>query len=483
MDPRTLLDRRRQSDRLEAAVVRHEVSHPGRIEQALHDRLRYVLSLARVGEVRNADGQDVDVSDALSRFRWRVAGRLGPPLEADRPDIGAALRELPTLLQAARAVRRRLLGHFPLDGESLDAEVTQRQLVVVCSGGGGSGYGFAGAYRLIHENGLQPALVAGTSMGSLISTFRARHAPFDAAKYMAAARSLSWQKVFRVLQMDSRYGIPATLRLYLRAALGSLFEMPDGRQATFRDMEIPLLVCVTGVPLDSLRHDLSYYENFLDDAVRPGVVFRTSGLRRLSRVLAMWAEFLSQPDSLQEIIFGADELTMDVDVLDAAGFSSAVTGFIHYDVIREDPHVRFLLDRIYGVHGVSRLTEGGLVNNLPARPAWAHAMAGKIAGGRRNPFVLGLDCFAPQKRAGIWYPVQQLVRPNVVANRPYCHHYFALERRLSPVDLVPTPERVNKAMTWTASELAPDMPYVKQMCRTLPTLPAEPRGRVGEFRL
>ena len=473
MDPAALLARRSPFDRMEAGVVRTHLGQPDDLAPPLLDGLRYVLSMCRLGHVRNHKGVDIDVSDALARYRWRVGGRLGPTLDQPRPDLWAAVREMPALVKAARTVRNRLIEHFDLDPHSLDAEVTTRQLVVVCGGGGGSGYGFAGAYRLLHRKGLQPSLLAGTSMGSLISMFRARHRVFDAAKMVAAARALSWPTVFRVLEMDSRYGIPATLRLYLRAALGSLFTLPEqgGRMATFRDMEIPLLVCVTGVTMDGLRHDLGYYEHFLDDAVRPGGVFRYSKLRRLRRVMGLWTEFLTTPGAIQEIIFGGDELTMDADVLDAAGFSSAVTGVIHYDVIRDDPRMRLLLDRLYGEKGITRLTEGGLVNNVPARPAWSHVMNGKLPSGRRNPFVLALDCFAPLKRSFAWYPLQQVVRPNVKANMPYAHHYFALRKRLSPVNLVPAVNQVVQSMDWTSDELSPDIPFINEMCRTIAHLP------------
>jgi hypothetical protein len=318
---------------------------------------------------------------------------------------------------------------------------------------------------MLHRKGLQPELLAGTSMGSLISMFRARHLAFDGATFVAAARQLSWNNIFRVLEMESRYGIPATLRLYLRAGLGNLFEMPGGRSATFRDMGIPLLIVATGITMDALRHDLSYYEHFMDDAVKPGMVFRYTQLRRLSRLVNVWRELLVKPDALREIVFGGDELTMDADVLDAAGFSSAVTGVIHYDVIRDDRRMKLLLDRLYGEYGITRLTEGGLVNNLPARPAWQQVMNGRIT--RRNPFVLALDCFAPQARSLGWFAIQQIVRPNVKANLAYANHYFVLERRLSPVNLVPDVHDVVQAMRWTSEELEPEMPFIQEMCRTI----------------
>ena len=111
-------------------------------------------------------------------------------------------------------------------------------------GGGGSGYGYPGGYTLLNRRGLQPELVAGTSIGALMGVFRARTRIFDLAPMVAAAESLSWQNVFRALDLDSRYGLPATLRLYLRAAIGNLFEHPDGTPMTLADLELPMLIVV-----------------------------------------------------------------------------------------------------------------------------------------------------------------------------------------------------------------------------------------------
>ena len=474
MDVGALFAPRKPLEDLEAEVVRRHIARPGEVSPELVDGLRYVLNFAKLGPVRCANGDDIDVSEALVAHRWRVLSALEPHLQSGDPTLWGAVRELPGLVRDTRALRQGILGTTALDRESLEAEVTSRQLVVASGGGGGSGYGYAGAFRLLHRKGLQPEMLAGTSMGSLISMFRARHRVFDGATLVAAARQLSWNNIFRVLEMESRYGIPATLRLYLRAALGNLFQRPDGRATTFRDMEIPLLVVTTGITMDALRHDLSYYEHFMDDAVRPGVVFRTTQLRRLSRLVGVWKELLVRPDALRECIFGADELTMDADVLDAAGFSSAVTGVIHYDVIRDDLRAKSLLDRLYGEWGITRLTEGGLVNNVPARPLWTAAMQGRL--GRRNPFVLALDCFLPQPSSLGWLPLQQAVRPNVKANLPFANYYFQLERRLSPLNLVPDVHSVVRAMRWTSDELEPHMPFIQEMCRPLRPLADGPGG-------
>ena len=130
--------------------------------------------------------------------------------------------------------------------------------------------------------------------------------------------------------------------------------------------------------------------------------------------------------------------------------------------------MRRLLDNLYGATGITRLLEGGVINNLPCRPAYAEVMRGRIQ--RRNPFVFAMDCFAPRARSPIFLPVQQLVRPNVSRNTPYAHLVFNLKRRLNPLNLVPQVKDITKAMSWTIEELQPDMAFVERMCEEIPVL-------------
>jgi hypothetical protein len=189
----------------------------------------------------------------------------------------------------------------------------------------------------------------------------------------------------------------------------------------------------------------------------------------VGRLVDITRELMSDSESLREILFGADAVTLDADVVDAAGFSASVTGLLHYDIYRDDQRMKRLLDRLYADWGITRLTEGGLVNNVPARPAFAHAMHGAI--GRRNPYILALDCFSPQRRSVLFYPLQQLARLNVVRNLPYANLYLPLQRRLSPINLLPQPEHVVQAMRWTMEELTPRLPLVRAICQPIPLLP------------
>jgi predicted acylesterase/phospholipase RssA len=453
--------------RIEAAdmaVVRQVVAHGTDARQAA-DPLRYALSFARLTAVRNRDGVDVDVSDALGRFRAWVVDELVPQVEASE-DPRQFLPQLPDLARRVVELRQGLLDHLPLDIGSLETEIATRSLVVASGGGGGAGYVYPGCFEVLDRAGFVPALMAGTSMGSLMGIFRARHRVWDMGPLVAAARRLRWTGVFRVLDMGNRYGMPATLRLYLRSTLGPLFQHPEGRPLWLSDLEIPLLVMVTGITLDALKHDLAWYEHLLDDEIRRGVM---GSVRGMVKALALLREFLARRDALVDLPLGALPGTEDFDVLDACGFSSSIPGIIHYDVLRDDPRMKRVLDDVYARYGVARMGEGGIVQNVPARAAWEAVQAGRI--GHRNAFVVALDCFAPNAARLPWYPLQQAVRSaNVDADRRYAHLYVPLGKTLSPMQLVPSVADAFSAIRWGREQMEPWMPVVREAMRPLPML-------------
>ncbi len=463
------LEVRSPLDKLEIEAVRRTLARPDETGRELLAGLRYVLSFARLTVMRNQEGQDIEVAGFLAPHAWRVRNRLEAHLQPDDgPSLWGAVRELPALVAATREQRRQLLERFPLDRDSLEGEVCERKLVVVAGGGGGAGYGYVGAYVLFHRNNLDPALIAGTSMGALIGLCRARRKRFDVAATFQIGKRLTWQNLFDVLQVDSRYGLPAGLRLDLHRVLGPLFLDGSGGTMTMADLPIPMRIVTTGIKLDALRHDLSYYEHFLDEAMSPDRGFTRGGLRRVANVANLIREFTEQPELLTEIVFGGDDITDTADVLDAAGFSSAIPGLIHYDVTRADPRMKRLLDRLYARYGIARLAEGGMVNNVPARVAYETVMSGEL--GHRNCFVVAMDCFSPQPRSFLFFPVQQIVRPNVQRNLPYAHLYFPLKRVLNALNLAPNVRSLEKAIRWTSEELRPSLPLIKAMVTRIPIL-------------
>jgi predicted acylesterase/phospholipase RssA len=448
---------------LEARVVRLHLEHPHDPGDGPVERLRYVLAFARLTWVRAQSGQDVYLGDRLGALRARVTDELSARLGPSMPFLGPAVQALPGLLAAVANERARLQADGVIDDASLVDEVSERSLVVVCGGGGGSGYGYPGAYTLLYRSGLEPKLIAGTSIGALIGLFRAKTRIFDLAPMLEVTKGMAWTKAFRVLDVESRYGLPATLRFYLRSVVGEMFRRKDGQPMTIGDLEIPFLVVATGLTVAGLKHDLAYYEHFLDDVKMPG--FRLSRWSKLGSLVGIVRELVSEPQALRQIVFGADPLTLAADAVDAVGFSSSVPGLIHYDVHRDDPRMKELLDHLYTEHGITRLIEGGLVNNVPIIPAYDEVLRGRL--GRRGAFVLALDCFAPRPRDHVFFPLQQLARSNVKDNIPYADLYVPLEKRLSPAQLVPDRARITEAMDWTMAELRPHMPFIQRMCRPI----------------
>lgn len=470
VDLDSLQQRRLPFVHLESQIVRAVMAEPNVLSPEEIGWLRYIVSLARCVWIRSANGQDIHVEPLLSRFRWFVKHQFAPILERRFPVVG--LRQiLPMVLQETKRMREVLLERTELDALSLQEEVCNRQLLLALGGGGGSGFGYAGVMRALHHAGIPIQMIAGTSIGSLIAMFRARTRIFDQLPMLEAVRSLNWSSVLRVLDIENRYGVPATLRLYLRSSLDELLQSKNGRSMRFSDCEIPLLIVATGLTVDAFKHDLSFYEHLMDDAfVDSPRLFRQSSVRRIVKMTSTLYEFLSNPNALREVVFGADELTANADVIDAAGFSSAVTGLLHYDVLRDDPRMTQILDKMYGKFGITRLTEGGLVNNVPVKPLLHEVFRGRIK--RRNPFVLALDCFSPQLTS-MWYPVQKMIVPNVQANIKHADQYFSLRRRLSPINVVPTVDQALKAIDWTAQELQPHLPFIIRMCAQHGDIPYE----------
>lgn len=458
------IERRLALEHLEARVVEFGVKRPDPDAVRVIDALRYVLSFARLSTVRNAEGRDVDLGGALETHARYVRDTVGRALRGSET-VWALSEALPELLRRTREARRDLLDRFPLDRPSLEEEVTRKLLVVVAGGGGGAGYVYPGVFELLERSGLVPDLVVGTSAGALMGAFRCRRRQYDFAPFVAAARRLTWGGVFQVLETENKYGLPATLRLHLRSALSELFQHPSGRPLWLSDMEIPLYCVSTGITVDALKHDLGYYEHLLDEDVR-GLRSRVRGG---FKALSVLREFLGRRDALVEVVLGRDEGTEDFDAVDAAGFSSSVPAVIHYDVLRDDQRMRRILDRLYAERGITRLGEGGLVANVPARIAWESVQAGHL--GRRHAFVLALDCFAPNARRIAWFAMQQAVRAaNVDADRAYAHLYLAFRRTLSPANLLPSVRDALTAMRWGREEIQPHMPFVMAMMRPIPVL-------------
>lgn len=452
----------------EAALVRAVVSSPAFLSEPDEAALRYALNLGRVTRVRAPDGADVDVGALLAPYRGELLQTAVAALAGPGADPLAAARLVPNVAAHARAWRARVLAALAgrLPASALDREVCEKALVLVCGGGGGVTWSYLGAFALLEQYGLAPRLLAGTSMGAVLLLFRARRARWHPEDVGDAVRGLSFRTLFRFLHGESRYGLPAAARLYLRAAIGEFLKGPDGHPLTLGQLAVPLVVAVTGIRTGALPRDPSYYEHLLDlhgREPRPGALSRV-----VSDVFRAVGELIVQRDRFARIYLGADDDTREFDAIDAVGFSSALPGVIHYDVVREDERMHALLRALFERYDLFRLVDGGLVDNLPARAAWATVQRGAIR--TRNAFVLALEGFGPKLTQPLWFGLEQLAAQTVARNRPFIHHQRSFQRVLSPLQVVPDEAELQRAIQAGKAELHPDMPFVARMCRPLAPL-------------
>jgi len=462
-DPDALRARQRPFDDAELALVRSIVSEREWLSETDEVAVRYALGLARLTWLRAPGGEDVHVEPVLGPFREEVARTLVPALSGRRgPDRRAAAGLARDLAARARSWRARLAEAFPgrLPPDAIDREVCERVLVLVAGGGGGVTWSYLGAFELLEQYGLVPRLLSGASMGAVLLLLRARRARWNPEDLAHAMERLDWRTLFRFLRTDSRWGLPAAMRLYLRAAVGDFLAGPDGHPLTLGQLTVPLLVAVTGIRNGALPRDPSYYEHLLDGRGDPR---RLSSRRYASAVFRAAGELMMQRDRLARIYLGADEDTRGFDAVDAVGFSSALPGVIHYDVLRDDERMHAMLGRLFERHDLFRLVDGGITDNLPARVAWQEVQRGRL--GSRNAFVLALEGFGPKLTQPLWYGLERLAAQNVARNLDFVHHRRSFRRVLSPAEVIPKPRHLGRAIRAGKSEMHPDMPFVARMCR------------------
>lgn len=433
--------------------------------------LRTALSLARLYKVRH-QGRDVGMGAFLAPFREDVHRRLSPVLLGSRRPVREQLfplvRDLrEETLRTREGLITRMRDRLP--AEAIHQELRHKSLVLVSGGGGGTGYVYLGVMDLLDEFGIKPALLVGSSIGSILSLFRSRMPRFDHTEMINIVRGLSWKKVFRALSTESRYGLPGALRLLLRAGLGRYFDAsPDrGSGVRLRDLPIPVIMAVSGVRAGMLPHPVEFYARLIN--LSPAAFMRPTNLAKQMQVaMQSLAEFFTRPEIMVKLHLGADTETGEFDALDAAGFSCALPGIIHYDVLRDDTRMTSLIDGLFAQKKISRLVDGGLVDNVPARAAWRAVHKGHI--GTRNAFILALNGFATRLSTPLWLPLQRLAATNVNGNRPYAHLFVDFKKTLSPLELVPSVELVARAIELGRAQLQPEVPFLTRMLAPLPVI-------------
>ena len=84
--------------------------------------------------------------------------------------------------------------------------------------------------------------------------------------------------------------------------------------------------------------------------------------------------------------------------------------------------------------------------------------------GTRNVAVLALEGFAPRLRHPIWYALEQLAAQGVARSRPYVHVHRSYDRVLSPLEVLPAPAQLARAIRSGREELLPDLAPLVRLC-------------------
>lgn len=467
-------DQQLRLQRMESRLVDGLFLHPGVVSRATEHQLRYAIRLAQIDTFqpgaarrgRRTDRPDLTVRSArLSKWRLAVSSELGRPLLEERNArlrVRRAAEMLEPMLGDLEATREEVLERHAdaLSSVQLDQEIGIRSLVNIAGGGGGAAWVYLGAWEVLQNAGLIPAYLAGTSMGAILGLFRAmtREADFD--EFVRIAESMRDEEIFRFVSLRTRFGLPGLMRLYLSKAIGELLRRPDGEPIRLGDLEIPFDVLVAGIRRGALGETPEQYglSHHLHEDERPsGWQLRARVATQLVRVMGF-----VNPRIVKEIVLGRDPLTQEFDAIDAAGFSSAIPGVLHYDMTRDDPRMQQILDELMAREDVVALVDGGVANNVPSGVAWRQVRSGRI--GTRNAFYLAFDALHPQLGlAHLWLrPVTRLIALQVATNDRYAHQRIEFRPTLSPLDLLPTPANLERAVAWGRQQMAAELPRIQK---------------------
>jgi predicted acylesterase/phospholipase RssA len=442
--------------------------------------LRWSLSLARISavEVMPIEGKPVvvEIGHTTDGYRRQLHACLSPAFAGGRISRDGIRSQVGALERLARAERQSLGQLFSdrLPLAALDRATRRRPLALALGGGGGVGYVYVGAFAALDEAGLVPSLMAGTSMGAVLAAFRARTRALQLGNVRSLLQRLSFRKVFRLFETDARFGLPGPLKLALREVIGHEFRIGDGDDRRFlrlNELEIPTRVCVAGVRSDGSPPDLHpskrTIEKWFGEGLPTGLFAARKGAASMASALT---ELLRRPT--EAIYLGGDELTRDFDVLDAIGFSAAVPGLIHYDIVRDDPRMIELVTAMMKSRDVQLLVDGGIVDNVPAREAWRAVQAGACID--RDPFVLAMDAFSPRMSAQhlLFLPLMRIAAETAKAGRAAAHVVVDFKHVLSPLAVVPTPSEFIRAIEWGRQELMPLLPMIRKMVGPIPDPPS-----------
>jgi predicted acylesterase/phospholipase RssA len=461
--------------RMEAALVRADLVHPNVLTPEEFRRLRYLISFARLdvfepGAAGPGGGRgrgDVSVGPELAGFRGRVIDALHDALrkehDLERRLIGAkeALVGVADLVDEQRKnLAEQHANEFSL--AELDSELGYKSLVCVLGGGGGAGYVYIGAMQKMVEHNMIPSYLIGSSFGAIVSAIMARTLPIPIEEYIAWAKTVTYAGILGPETLRRRHGLPGLFSLRFDTIADGLFRCADGQRMRMQDLAIPCETVVAGV----LRQSFDRLPRRFRGAEMAALQLRTLPFLRIGigPVVAarLWqiAAFVDRR-VVKPILFGGDQLTEAINVVDAVAFSCAIPGVLHHE--SNDPAMYPLLDEVMRIKDVAALVDGSAASNVPVELAWKRVQDGRL--GTRNACYFAWDCFHPQwDPKHLWLqPLTQALHIQMVRNAPFADRIVQFSPTLSPVTLAASEAAIDRAMGWGSASVAPALPMIQRL--------------------
>nr|WP_155763876.1 patatin-like phospholipase family protein [Mycobacterium asiaticum] len=446
--------------KMENRLVRNHLANPEVLSDDELRRLRYILNFARLADFepgaagpggRRGRG-DISVGAEIGPWRSRVIDALHGPLREETDPIKSsttARDALHNLSNDQDDQRNVLIERHRNDfsAAELDAEVGYKKLVTVLGGGGGAGFVYIGGMQRLLEAGQLPDYMVGSSFGSILGSLVARELPVPIEEYVDWAKTVSYRAILAPERLRRRHGMAGLFALRFDEFAHALLSREDGERMRMSDLAIPLDIVIAGVrrqpyaalPSRFRRPELAALQG-------RSVPFRRIGIGPLVAARLWQVSAFIDLRVVKPIVVTGDDPALDLDVLDAASFSSAIPGVLHHET--RDPRMLPLLDDLCSDRDVAALVDGGAASNVPVELAWKRVRDGKL--GTRNACYLAFDCFHPQwDSRHLWLaPILQAIQLQMLRSLPYADHLVRFKPTLSPINLAPSAAAIDRACGW-----------------------------------
>ncbi|RAU99467.1 patatin-like phospholipase family protein [Mycolicibacter senuensis] len=461
--------------KMENRLIRHSLRHPDVLSAEQLRRLRYLLNFARLGDFEpGAAGPhgsrgrgDVSVGAELAPWRDRVSDALYGPLREERDPVIAltAARDALGGLAADQDEQRAQLIErhgYEFSQRELDAEVGHKKLVTVLGGGGGAGFVYIGGMNALLEAGPVPDYLIGSSFGSILGSVVSRTLPVPIEEYVAWAKTVSFRAILGPERLRRRHGLTGVFSLNFDQFADAMFRGEDGELMRMSELAIPFDAVVAGVRRQPFAALPARYRNQRLAALQlRSFPYLPIGLGpQVAARLWQTAAFID-PRVVKPLVIGGDDPDRDVNVVDAASFSSAIPGVLHHET--KDPRMVPMFDALLADNDVGALVDGGAASNVPVELAWKRVRDGRL--GTRNACYLAFDCFQPQwDPRHLWLvPITQAIQLQMVRNAPYADHLVRFSPTLSPVNLAPSAATIERACQWGRKSVQRAIPVVSAL--------------------